>query len=235
MKLTPAPDDHDTLNPIADGIWVTSIPHRFIGLRIGTRMTVVRLPSGALLLHSPVPITAALRQAIDAIGPVGHIVCPNLFHHMYAGDAQRAYPSAVLHGPASLQRKRRDLQFGATLGDSPHPDWGGALQTITIGGSLLDETVLYHAATRTLITSDLVENFHDHAHAPTRWYLRVGGLLGKVGWHPLLRIVYVNRRKARACVERILAWPFERVVVDHGEVITDDARKAVRQGLNWLL
>ena len=154
---------------------------------------------------------------------------------MYAADVVAAFPGALLHGPAKLQRKRKDLKFDAVLSETPHPDWDGQLLPLTIGGSLLNETLFYHPASKTLISSDLVENFHQCSHAPTRWYLWLGGILGKVGWHPLLRLVYLNRRRARADVSRLLQWPFERVILAHGDILTDNARDQVRAGLAWLL
>lgn len=222
------------LEAIADGLWCATSPQTFLGFHVGTRMTVVRLGNGSLLLHSPVAIAPLLRAEIDALGPVRHIVCPNLFHHLYAGEAVAAWPQALLHGPAGLHRKRKDLSFGATLAETPHPDWQGDLQLVTIEGCLLGETVLYHPATRTLITSDLVENFSQADHLPTRWYLKLGGILGHVGWHRLFRLVYRDRKAARASLERILQLPFERVVLAHGEILERDARQQVRQGMSWL-
>lgn len=223
-----------TLEPVADGVWAIQAPHSFMGLHVGTRMTVVKLSSGAVLLHSPVKLSQDVRNAIDAIGPVKHIVCPNLFHHMYAAEALGAYPAAKLHGPARLREKRSDLHFDAELSDVPDPDWQGDLLPITIEGSLLGETVFYHPASKTLITSDLVENFQSHSHWLTRAYLKMNGMLGKVTWPPVMRIVYINRKAARASVERILALPFERIVIAHGDIITHDARETLRQGLQWL-
>ena len=223
------------LQAIAPDLWVTSVPHQFAGLHVGTRMTVVRLPSGKVLLHSLIAISDALRQDINAIGSVQHIICPNLFHHMYAGHALTAFPEALLHGPAKLQRKRKDLTFDAVLSNTAHPDWGDALVPLTIRGSLLHETLFIHRPSRTLISCDLVENFKTCPHRLTRWYLQLGGILGKVGWHPLLRIVYLNRRKAREDINKMLAIPFDRVILSHGELITENAQQAVRDGLAWLL
>jgi hypothetical protein len=223
-----------TLQPIAQNIWTALAPHSFAGLHVGTRLTVIRLSSGKLLLHSPIPLDSELRVAIDASGPVAHIVCPNRFHHMYAAESVVAYPHAMLHGPAALQSKRKDLHFDAVLTDQPHPDWRGDLELVTIEGCMLGETVFYHPATRTLVACDLVENFHDSPHWLTRNYLRLGGILGRVGWHPLLRITYRDRKRARACVDRLLAWPFERVVLAHGDLLTDNANALVREGMSWL-
>ncbi len=223
------------LRPVAENIWCARAEQSFIGLHVGTQMTVVRLSGGGLLLHSPVPITPALKQQVDALGPVQHVVCPAMFHHMHAASAMQAWPEAQLHGSLALQRKRKDLRFDAVLTEQPHPDWAEDLVAITIEGSLLGETVFFHAASQTLITVDLVENFSRCDHAPTRWYLKLGGIYGRPGWHPLLRLTYLNRKKARASMERILALPFVRVLVAHGDDITENAHQILRSGLRWLL
>ncbi|EKF74781.1 hypothetical protein A11A3_07153 [Alcanivorax hongdengensis A-11-3] len=222
------------LEPVADNIWAVATPHAFMGLHVGTRMTVVKLSGGGLLLHSPVPVDDALAAQLAELGEVTHIVCPNLFHHVFAGQVAERYPRALLHGPAKLARKRSDLSFGAILTDAPHPDWEQDFELLTIDGSLLNETVFYHRPSHTLIAADLIENFHQCDHGFTRWYLKLGGLLGKPGWHPILRLVYVNRRKARASLEQLLQWPFERLVLAHGEVIGADARQHVIEGMAWL-
>lgn len=222
------------LETIAKDLWVSKAAHSFAGLHVGTRMTVIRLSSGAVLLYSPIPLTADLRAAIDAIGPVQHIVCPNLFHHMYAGEAIKVYPGAKLYGPAKLHKKRSDLRFDAVLSEVPDEEWQNDLLAITIEGSLMGETVFYHRVSKTLITSDLVENFQTHPHWFTRSYLQMNGMLGKVTWPPMMRIVYLHRKAARASVERMLALPFERIVIAHGDIITDDARATLRRGLEWL-
>lgn len=179
-------------------------------------------------------MSPALRAAIKAIGPVKHIVCPNLFHHMYAAQAVTAFPGAKLHGPAKLHKKRPDLRFDAVLSETASSDWQGDLVLVTIDGSLLNETVFYHHPTRTLIACDLVENFKTHPHWITRTYLKLNGVLGTISWPRLLRTVYFNRKLARASIDRILALPFERVVIAHGDVITDNAHEVVTNGLKWL-
>jgi hypothetical protein len=84
------------LQPFAQNIWTALAPHSFVGLHIGTRLTVIRLSSGKLLLHSPIPLSVEVRSAIDALGPAARIVCPNLFHHMYAAETAAAYPRTML-------------------------------------------------------------------------------------------------------------------------------------------
>lgn len=222
------------LQAFADDIWCVRAPLSFFGVHVGTQMTIIRLASGGLLLHSPIPVDTALKREIDALGPVQHIVCPNLFHHLYGGDAKALWPDALLHGPAALHVKRKDLRFDGTFSDRLHPDWQTDLSGITIEGNTLGETVLFHARSQTLITADLVENFQTSDHAPTRWYLRLGGIHGRIGWHRLLRFVYRDRAKARASIDRILALPIENVTVAHGDNIRGDGRIRLREGLSWL-
>jgi hypothetical protein len=205
-----------------------------MGLHLGSRMTVARLPDGGLLLHSPVPLTDDLRREIDALGPVRQIVCPNLFHHTYAGEAQRAYPAALLLAPPGMEKKRPDLKIGESFSEAGHPGWGGALLPVSVDGCMLKETVLFHPATRTLIGADLVENFETVDHLPTRLYLKASGIYGRVGWSRLMRFVYRDRAAARRSVERILALDFDRAIIAHGRPLERDAKASVRQAFTWL-
>ena len=72
------------LQSLTESVWHVAVPHAFMGLHVGARMTVVKLSSGGLLLHSPVPVDEPLAQELAALGEVTHIVCPNLFHHVFS-------------------------------------------------------------------------------------------------------------------------------------------------------
>jgi hypothetical protein len=205
-----------------------------LGLHLGTRMTVVALRDGGLWLHSPVEMTPSLRSEVDALGPVRHIVCPNLFHQSYAAPWAAAYRDAIVHGPKDLDKRRPELRGFRVLSSTPPPDWKDDFIPVPIEGSILRETVFVHPSTRTLISSDLVENYDTSDHLPTRLFMQVGGVHGKVGWNRLLRIVYYNRSAARASVERLLEQDFDRVIVAHGNVIETGGKEAVRAGLAWL-
>ena len=69
------------LAAFADDVWLSAAPVSFLGLRLTATTTVVRLAGCGLLVHSPGPLTATLRQQTDALGPVRHLYAPNLFHH----------------------------------------------------------------------------------------------------------------------------------------------------------
>ena len=205
-----------------------------MGLRIGTRMTLVRLRGGGLLLHSALPLTEARRRAVDTHGVLTHIVAPNAFHHRFAPEWANAYPNAIVHGPLELRKKSPGLRLDRLLSDPPDRDWSATLEPLTIEGSMLKETVFVHTPSRTLISSDLVENQNQVDHLPTRLYLQLSGVYQRVGWPRPLRFLYRDKAAARRSIDRLLERDFDRLIIAHGDVIERDAKAALRCGLEFL-
>ncbi|MBX3271832.1 MAG: DUF4336 domain-containing protein [Sandaracinaceae bacterium] len=224
------------LETVAEGLHTYAIGHTMMGLHLGARMSVVRLRGGSLLVHSPVRLDPALRGAIEALGPVAHITLPNAYHHVYAKPWIDAFPDATVHAAASLAKKRPDLRIDRAMTNEPHPDWEGTVIPLHIDGCALDETVLVHPATRTVISVDLTENFPTHEHFGTRTYLKLSGTLGRVGWPRPLRLLYRDRRATARSLEALLEHDFERVIIAHGDVIERDGPRLVRQTFEgWVL
>ncbi|MGL5076154.1 MAG: DUF4336 domain-containing protein, partial [Waterburya sp.] len=71
------------LQHIDTNLWVAEQPLKFMGLSVGTRMTVLRLADNSLLLISPIQITAQIKQQLDNLGIVRYLIAPNLFHYLY--------------------------------------------------------------------------------------------------------------------------------------------------------
>ena len=223
------------LDSLAPDVWSVHRPLRFFGVQLGTRMTVVRLLDGTLLLHSPIEIDDALMAELDALGPVGHIIAPSLFHHLYVGEAASRYPDARVLGAPGLLRKRRDVTFDAILGDEPDPSWQGELLSVPIEGSTLGETVLFHERSGTLISADVIENFAESSDWVTRAYLKAGGIYGKPGIHPLLRLSYRDKKSARRSFDRLLELPIGPIALAHGDPLLADGLQALRETYAWLL
>jgi hypothetical protein len=227
-----------SLHPFGERLWVAEGPTvSFFGFPYSTRMALVRLNDGGLFVWSPIALSAALRQEVDALGPVRHLVSPNRLHHLFVGDWKCAYPAARLYASPGLRRKRPDLAFVAELDDQPRPEWRGDIDQVVMRGSrFLTELVFFHRASRTAMFADLIQNF------PPDWFKGWRGLLaradGIVAPHPgpprEWRASFLNRRAARAALDRILAWPIERVLIAHGAPVTADGADFVRQAFGWL-
>jgi hypothetical protein len=226
------------LREIADSVWVNEQPLRFVGIPIGTRMTVVRLPDRSLLVHSPIRPTPEVRAALDAIGPVKHIVAPNRFHHLFAGHFANAYPDAWLFAAPGLPEKRRDLRFHHTLVEAAPAEWGDVLEPLLVGGiPLLREVAFVHKPSRTLIVSDLCFNYgaDDGAGFAVRMYRKLEDCDGKFAVARIIKLAIWDRPALRASVERLLTRDFDRVVVAHGDVRAPGGQEAVRSAFGWLL
>lgn len=222
------------LERLDENLWVAAAPLSFLGLRIGTRMTVVRLASDDLWIHSPIEPGADLRREVDALGTVGHLIAPNVYHHLFMHPWRAAYPNALLHGPKALGRKRRDLVLSATLEEASAASWASELTPVHIDGCTLDETVFVHRPTRTVVSADLTENFATSPHWPTRAYLKASGLHGKVGFSRFLRPLYRDRKAARRSLEALLEHDFERLVIAHGDIVGREGKAAIRQTYEFL-
>lgn len=226
------------LRELAPDLWVGESPLSYVGLEVGRLMSVVRLRSGKLFVHSPAPLTGALRAELDGLGVVAFVVPASRLHgHVSMGEYQRAYPRARLYCTAGLERHRRDLHFAAPLGSVPEPGWQGDVEQTTFDGAWrLDEVEFFHSASRTLIAGDLCMNVGQDWPLLTRLWINGPRLRG--GLHPpvLLRAASLrNRRAACASVERILAWDFDRVIPGHGEIVPTGAKEHLRAGFDWLL
>ena len=223
------------LRRLADDVWVTERPQRFFGLPVGARMTVIRLSGGRLLLHSPLPLDAALRVELDALGRVACAVAPNRLHHLYAGDVVRAYPEARLWVAPGLPEKRPDLVHAGVLGDEAPVEWRGELeQAFFRGRPYENEVAFFHPATRTLILCDLAFNFGPRDAWPTRVLMSLLRSYGKLGPSKLDPLLIRDRAAARASLDRILAWDFDRVIVAHGDVQESGGYPLMRDGYAWL-
>lgn len=222
------------LDPVADELWTLARPLRFWGVETGSRMTVVRLADGALFVHSPLGLDAALKAEIDALGPVKAVVAPSLFHHLSVRDWQEAYPQAVYGCCPGLEKKRADLRWDRVLGDAPAPEWSGELDQVHFAARALEsEVVFHHRASRTMICADLVFNLSAH---PDRLTRIAAFLLGnrRPGATWLERFMIRDRAGAREQIGRMLAWKPGRILLAHGPCIDADGEEVLRRAYAWL-
>lgn len=225
----------ETLEQLDQDLWVASRPLPLWAGDVGTRMTVIRLRGDDLILHSPVSLDPALREALDRIGRVRWVVGPSKVHHLFLGDYVRAYPSAELCGAPGLPEKRKDLGFQRVLDATPVPDWGDEVRHhLFAGAPRLNEVVFLHPGSRTLLLTDLAFNVQPGPGNRARILHWLLGATGRFGPHRLVRSMIRDRAAARRSLATILSWDFDRVVVTHGDVLERDGPAAMRSGFAYL-
>ena len=230
------------LAEIASDLWTATQPFNFLGLEIGSRMTVVRLSSGGLVLISPIELSISHRLALDEIGVVQHIVAPNLFHHLFVGGAQSLYPNAKTWGVAGLPQKRPDLRFDAlltepgsfedTLDSLPFQGFASILPS---GIKLAHETVFCHRPSRTLILTDISFNFDETNRFPVRLAGWLGGSYKNLSPSRLEKWGTRDKDAVEMSVREVLQWDFNRVIPGHGSVVETDGKEAFKVGFEWFL
>lgn len=227
---------YTALRQLAPDLWVAE---RALPLKmgdLGARMTVVRVAGGGLLVVSPVALDGPTRGALEALGAVRWIVAPNKHHHLFAAEYVRHYPEAGLFGPPGLPEKRRDLPFTAVLGaGDPPPTWPAELPFhLFQGAPPLSEVVFLHRPSRTLILADLAFNVPERSRGKARLFYWLTGASGRFGPHRLIRWSIRDRRRARASLDHILTWDFDRVIVSHGEVLEANGKQLLELAFGFL-
>ncbi len=234
--------DSGMLTPVDAGLWIGEGPIvSFFGCAYPTRMVLAVLPDGGLWVWSPVRLTAELRAAVDALGPVTHLVSPNKLHHLFLGEWHAAYPDAAIWGPRSSIKRHRQVAFTGALEDMPPASWQGVFEQVWFRGSFaMDEVVFFHRPSRSVILADLIEAFEDDflcahwpawAHPLARW----GGIMADDPKAPIdWRLSFWRRDLARAARARMLGWDCERVIIAHGSWQQAGGRAYLARSLRWL-
>lgn len=238
----------NTLKPVAPDLWIVDGPVVRMAAPLGmsapfpTRMTVVKLADGRVWCHSPIAPDAALFDAIDAIGPVRHLISPNKIHYAHIAAWKHRYPQAVAWASPGVRQRaaaqRIEVRFDADLDDLPPAAWSTDIDQLRfLGSRVIEEFVFFHRPSATLILADLIENFEaGKLPAAWRWMARIGGVEDPDGKMPLdMRMTFAGGRKqARACFARMLAWRPERVILAHGRCYMDNAEAELRRAFRWL-
>jgi len=224
------------LQQLAGDLWVVAAPQRFLGLQIGTRMTVVRCKGGRLFLHSPVPLTQELCQNLSALGEVVAIVAPNRYHHLHVKAYIKKYTEALVYAAPGLPEKRKDIRFHDILREECPEAWEGSLlQTLVRGMPALNEVVFFHPASRTLLLTDLCVNYPPSQSSWLRLYRRwIQDYEAKFTMARIIKRMVRDRRALRSSCDRILRWDFDRVTLTHGEILESGGKEAFNNAFRWL-
>lgn len=231
------------LTEIDNNIWVDKQPLKFFGLEIGTRMTLIRLKNGELIAISPVTIDSTTINQINEIGNVTNIIAPNLFHYMFASNFKNIYPSAKLWAVPGLKAKKPDIPFDETINvedkylfnEIEYLFFDGFQALVGTQISLVNECVFFHPDSKSLILTDTAFNFDDSFPVITQFVARIIGSYNQLRPSYLEKLVTKDKKLVKKSVEKILDWDFHRVIVAHGSIVEQDAKKQFKEGYEWFL
>ena len=218
------------MEQLAENIWIKEFPLSLLGGHQGRVVTVIRLGTGKLVIHSTAPFTGADVTEIKALGTPGWLVDAMLRHDTFAQQGRAAafpgIPYLAPEGFAGIARVDSQPILPAP------PAWSAEIRVLLIGGMpKAKEHVFLHIPSRTLIVADLVFNF---GHS-SDWAGFFRSVLMGVKLQPdsarLVPMQIQDRPAYDSSIRQMLAWDFDRIVVGHKEVVETNGKERLKQGL----
>lgn len=248
MAQTPVPlyRPLNTLKPIAENIWIADggIIHMDMAIAkvpFSTRMTIVRLSDGGLWCHSPIAPDEQLFRQIDELGEVRHLVSPNYIHYAYIADWQARYPNATAWASPNVKERaagqKTAVCFDRDLDGTAPNEWAADISQHIFGGSkVMQEVDFFHHASKTLILTDLIENFETNKMG---WFwgsaMKLAGNADPDGKAPIdMRATFTDRAAARASLEKLMAWQPEKIILAHGRCYLENGTAELERAFRWL-
>lgn len=223
-------EEGDIFEYIPNQIWLKEYPIHYAGINFNSRMTVIRLKNGGLMLHSPSEIDASTKAEIDVLGKVEFIVAPGSYHYLHVCSAQEAFPEAETFICPGIERKKPGLDFDWILGDRPDPRWEADFEQVLVrGNKYIWEVAFFYIPGKTLLLVDLIENITDKT-AEVEWLLKFWWKVVFHMWNhpkpaPEYQLGWKDKKAAVKSLRRILEWDFERIIISHGDLVERDAKQ----------
>jgi hypothetical protein len=123
------------------------------------------------------------------------------------------------------------LPYDQELSEEAPSSWRGVVEHLTLGPVRgATEVALFHRPSATLILTDLAFHMIQFERRFDRVAWRLNGVPPRFGPSRTSRLFLLRDRVAASVfLKRILDWPFQRVLVAHGEPLEANAAAVFRQ------
>lgn len=133
-------------------------------------------------------------------------------------------------GPVSALARNRALVLDVDIHGAQFGERVPEFEALPLRGvPFLDETVLYHRPTQTLLGADIVLCAGAQDHWTWRWAARLTGCYERVRVPPDVRKKIADRSAAERAIHAILERPARRLIVGHADVLDEDWRDHLAQ------
>jgi short-subunit dehydrogenase len=243
MRADSTSDKREALTRAADDIWIfDDSPISAAGLPVPIRMTVIRLSSGDLLLHSPARYSLTLRAELERVGPIKYFLAPNIAHWMFLPQWQTAVPDAITFAVPGLASRNQvqaaRIRVDRELDDGTPDEWVEDLETVLVNAPMFCEVELFDKRSRTMVLTDIVQNLDPQAlpfsARAAAWLLGVSKPDGKAPIY-LRLLLHLGGRSVQAAAQRLVSLAPQRVIFAHGDWFDTQGTERLRQSLRWLL
>lgn len=193
--------------------------------------------SGSILLvklhHNSRPKSKRWDKWALLLLPETMIICMSLHVRMHSPLLKRSF--------ALVWRKQPTLKFDAILHESkPEDSYAADFEQVLIQGNrVINEVAFLHKESKTLILTDSIELIGDSTPG-TNWVLRCWWKYLLRMWNvpkpaPEYQMGWNDKVLAKKSMEKIMQWDFQKVIISHGENISEDAKNVVYSAWKGIL
>lgn len=166
---------------------------------------------------SPGPFNEQVINSIKELEKQIIVIAPNNCHHFHLPLMKKEFPNAKFYGPKrAIDQSKVRLDPLSKLLDQNSELKGQFVK----GNKALSETVFYHENSKTLFITDLCFNMHHEMNFLTGFWLKLAGVYKKLGMSKLVKVTIKDKKEFKESLESLLSFPFERVLLNHGDEIT---------------
>jgi hypothetical protein len=216
------------MKKIAENIWFLPFPLKVFGVDIRRNVTLIRLDSGKLVIHSTADFSENDVKAIRELGDPGWLVEGMIDHDTFSDAGHSAFPGIPLLAPEGFSER---VKFDVGSLRQPPAEWLPEVEVIQIEGApKMAESVLFHHPSGTLVVCDLLFHFPE---IKSVWAKAL--LLPTLGWNPApgfskrLKMAITDREAFRKSLETVMELPIQRIVPGHGVILEKNAKEKARE------
>jgi hypothetical protein len=221
---------HGPLQELSENLWrVEGDLPRFSMKRV---MTVARLQTGALLIHSAIALDEASMKRLEAWGKPAILLIPHVRHRMDAARFKRRYPSLRVFAPPGVMTKAQAVvHVDGTYSDVPS-DPALTLELLDGTGEMEGAMLVRSSDGTSVVLTEVVFDLEPPKSAVGRAALKLVGFGPGPCVTPVVKFEMVKDRRALAAhFERLAAIAdLVRLIVGHSRMSSGEAAaRALRQ------
>jgi hypothetical protein len=218
---------HGPIERLTENFW--RVRGELARMPIGRVMTLARRSDGTVVIHNAIALEEPMMAEIEAWGRPGTILVPNRFHRLDAPAFAARYPDARVLCPAGARKKvAQVVRVDGDFGDFPAD---ADVSLAHLDGTRDREGVLEVRSTdgTSIVVNDVLFNLPPMPGLPGLFF-RLDAAVGRLRVSRVSRLLLVGDRAAfRAHLERLASRPdLRRVIVSHGDMVSDDPSAALR-------
>lgn len=199
------------------------------------------VPGVVIPLHSMLVETATKAVLVSPVGTRAEmtacegrqvvLVEPSLLHHKRLAKAVQVLEPQELWGPDGFAEKLPEFKDARVFGRDPWPHDDMLSFAEIQGAPFRNEVVFFHHPTRTLYTADLAFDILEPKGVIAPLALRMMGIYKQFAVPKMWNRWVKDKAAFKTSIDRVLAWPIERIAVAHGDMVQHNGREKLFKAL----